>query len=105
MDPWITEDDALVDDLWSDAPSGETFTTLVEAAQDQCAGYAPKLKTDAAVPSRYKVALVMQARAMHRSFLAGGGDQIGPDGFTVTVWPMDRTVKALLRPPKLRAPR
>lgn len=105
MDPWITEDSQLVDDLWPDAPAGETFTVLVEAAQNQCAGYAPKLQPEAAVPGGYKVALVMQARAIHRSFLAGSGDTIGPDGMTVTVWPMDRTVKALLRPPKLRAPR
>ena len=103
MDPWIDEASSLLTDLWPDAPDGETLTTVLEAAQEQCAAYAPKPKLDEAgqpvIPSDWKIALVMQARATWRSLLAGSNDQIGPDGITVTVWPMDRTVKALLRPP------
>lgn len=41
----------------------------------------------------------MQARALYRAGVAGSGENIGEDGFTVTVHPMDWTVKALLRPP------
>ena len=100
MDLWIDETSTLITELWPDAPDGEALTAILESAQDQCVDFAPTLVPDAEIPARYKVALVMQARAMYRSLIAGSGDQIGPDGLTVTVWPMDRTVKALLRPPR-----
>lgn len=104
-DAWLTPSDELLTELWPDAPSDETAVELLDAAQDQCAAYAPTLAPEAVIPARYKVALVMQARALHRSLVAGSGDQIVGDGFTVTVWPMDRTVKALLRPPRRSLPR
>lgn len=106
MDLWIDpEGDAVVlDELWPDhaSLSAPTLALVLESAQDQCTDYAPKLAADAEVPARYKAALLMQARAVYRSLLAGSGDTIGPDGLTVTVYPMDRTVKALLRPPRPR---
>jgi hypothetical protein len=43
----------------------------------------------------------MQARAVYNSVKAGSGDQVGPDGLTVTVYPMDWNVKNLLRPRKV----
>lgn len=52
----------------------------------------------APVPDRLVLAQVMQARALYRSALAGSGDGIGADGLSVTVFPMDWTVKNLLRP-------
>lgn len=102
---WLDPNDPLVDELWSDAPSSPVLGVLLQAAEDQCAAYAPVLAEGEAVPARYQLAVVMQARATYRSFKAGSGDLIGPDGMTVTVWPMDRSVKALLRPPRLQGPR
>jgi hypothetical protein len=107
MDLWIDEttDGEVLSDLWPDAPAGDTLAMVLEAAQEQCAAYAPRHQVAAVeaggdVPARWKVGLVMHARAVYRSLIAGSGDQIGPDGITVTVWPMDRTVKAQFRPPR-----
>ncbi len=104
MATWVTSGEVatIYGELWPDfallIQDGTVGELILEAAQEQCAEYAPPLADGVAVPARYKVALVMQARAVHRSLLAGSGDQIGADGMTVTVYPMDRTVKGLLRP-------
>lgn len=105
MELWIDpEADSLIDEMWPDASTLDdgTVQTVLEAAQEQCASYAPPLSEGQQVPSSYKVALLMQARATWRSMIAGSGDTIGPDGYVVTVYPMDRTVKALLRPQRPR---
>lgn len=103
--PWIIPTDTLVADLWPDAPDGATLTAVLDSAQEQCAAFAPAPVLDAGglpiIPNRWKIALIMQARAIWRGLLAGSNDQIGPDGITVTVYPMDRTVKALLRPRRI----
>lgn len=90
--------------LWSDAPlDDDLLGSYLESAHEQCVSYAPALPTpeegqEQEVPERYVVAEVMQARAIYRSLRAGNQDQMGPDGFTVTVFPLDFNVKALLRP-------
>lgn len=101
---------------------------LLETARVQCAAYAPKLtgqvSTSTAMtvapdpenagyyvlvepgststaprpPVNYKQAQLLQARGIWQSTMANVRDQSGPDQFPVTVFPMDWTVKALLRP-------
>lgn len=94
---WVDTETDLTD--WADAPADDAaLARLLQAAFEQCAAYAPALAEGAEVPGRYVLAQLMQARALYRSVLAGSGEQIGPDGMTITVYPMDRTVKALLRP-------
>lgn len=99
--------------MWRDAPlDDDTLAGLLSAAYEECVAYAPALPLDVAglpiVGARHRQAQVMQARATLRSFLAGGGnvDEIGGEGFTVTVFPLDRTVRQKLRPrvgkPRLR---
>lgn len=96
---WITAEEARQDPYWPECPLDDpALDALLASAQAQCAAFAPRLRAGAEVPEHYRLALVMQAHALYRSTIAGPGDQIGPDGITVTVWPMDRTVKALLRP-------
>lgn len=104
---WV--DPATDLDEWADAPLDEDILArYLTAGHEQCEAYLPHI-IDAdtglgtpvvpdPVPARLVLAQIMQARALYRAALAGSGDQIGPDGLTVTVWPMDRTVKALLRP-------
>lgn len=82
----------MIERLWPDAPYESQI--FLEAAQEQCETFAGPVPTPAA---RHRLALVMQARALHRSTVAGSGDQMGGE-FTVTVYPMDWTVKSLLRP-------
>lgn len=82
---------------------------LLISSAIQCDAYAPKITTTTLVdgveteiegdaPGNYLHAQVLQARALYRSTMAGSGDQIGLDGQAVTVFPMDWTVKNLLRP-------
>lgn len=104
---------------WYDAPEDVLdLERYLMAAYEQCRDYAPAPtewltdvftdtftdvfgETMPVVPVRYKLAQVMQARALYRSLLAGSGDAIGVDGLSVTVWPMDWTVKNLLRPKRI----
>ena len=82
---------------------------LLASAAIQCDAYAPQVTentlvdgvettVEAAAPDNYLHAQVLQARALYRSTMAGSGDQIGVDGQAVQVFPMDWTVKLLLRP-------
>lgn len=111
-DPWITPSDTLVTELWPDASTlaEETVTDLIASAQQQCEDYLPHTRNmdgdlvpviPEPVPANYRTALVMQARALYRSTVAGSGDQLGGDGLSVSVFPMDWTVKNLLRPRKV----
>ncbi len=99
---WVGLDRAR--DLWPDADTldDDVLTTYLLAAHKACAEFAPALEDDANVPEAWAVAQVMQARAVYRSRKAGGRDQLGPDGFAVTVFPLDWNVRQLLRPKKGR---
>ena len=76
----------------------DELALLLASAQVQCAAFAPDLGDDVTVPANYRHAQVLQARALYRAGMAGSNDQIGLDGQSVTVFPMDWTVKLLLRP-------
>jgi hypothetical protein len=100
---WFGDD--VLTDFWPDCPSDPGVAdTLLIAAQRQCEEYAPALPLDEdgiyinPVPENYQLALVMQARALWQSMVSDTQDGIGEGGFRVTVFPMDWTVKALLRP-------
>lgn len=96
---WLPADDPLVDEFWQDAPpSLPARELLLETAQDECIAYVGRSRVPAVIPARFKVALLLHARAIQRSATAGSGDVVGPDGFAVTVYPMDNNVKARLRP-------
>lgn len=96
---WVWTEDVRAQ--WADAPlDDQDLADLLSAAYEQCAAFAPVLTAEqiASPPANYKLAQVMQARALYRSLKAGSGDTMGDDGMTVTVFPMDWTVKNLLRP-------
>lgn len=107
---WVDPDgDALTND-WADAPADpDVLASYLLAAYDQCVEYLPHRTCDgervpvlpdlgSAAEARCRLAQIMQARAIYNSVVTGGGDQVGPDGMTVTVFPMDWTVRNLLRP-------
>lgn len=107
---WVTLDQAR--QAWADAPlDDEVLSALLTAAYEECVAYAPPLALDPVtgepvVPETYRQAQMMQARATYRAYIAGAADEIGGEGFTVTVFPLDRTVRQKLRPrqgrPKVR---
>jgi hypothetical protein len=96
-DGWTTIDDARED--WADAPAADaTLFRLLEAARTACITFAPALYAGDPIPTGYRLAQLMQARAIWNSTKAGAQDSFGPDGLTVTVFPLDWNIKALLRP-------
>jgi len=105
---WVDPTTDLLQD-WADAPENPaTLARYLRAAHVQCLDFLPHEIDPVAgelgptipnpVPDTYVLAQIMQARALYRSMLAGSGDAIGADGLSVTVFPMDWTVKNLLRP-------
>lgn len=94
---WVTLETAR--GLWPDAPvDDDILTQYLTSAQIQCAEFAPALPDGAEIPESYVLANVMQARAIYRSLRTGNSDQMGADGFAVTVYPLDWNIRALLRP-------
>lgn len=93
-DGWHTIDSLR--NQWRDAPidDAELFV-LMQAAKDQCEAFAPVLT--GSVPLRFRQAQAMQARSLWNAGHTSQ-DQFGAEGMTVTVFPMDWQVKALLRP-------
>lgn len=106
---WV--DTATDLESWPDAAEMdvEDLGTVLQAAYEQCLAFLPHKRVDGVlvpnvptpVPSRFRLAQIMQARAVWRSLKARSGDDMGMGEMSVTVFPMDWTVKNLLRPKKL----
>lgn len=84
---------------WEDAPlDDDVLESMLDAAHEQCAAYAPALAADATVPRRYVEAEVLQVKALYQA-QERDGDVIGyGDGYAVRVRPLGQDVKSLLRP-------
>lgn len=96
---WITLPvDERLTGLW---PGAEDYFSEIyfplECAKIQCAMFAPPLAEGAPIPDNYIAAQVLQCRALIRAGIVGDADRAGL-GETVAVFPMDWTVKNLLRP-------
>lgn len=102
---WLAPDEVLDDTApyWPmcDVEDPDALAKLLEAARIQCEAFAPALADTDVAPENYRLAQGFQARALYRSAIAGSGDRIGGDGLAVTVFPMDWTVKNLLRPKRI----
>lgn len=99
---WNTPGDAR--NVWADAKSfsDENLQMLLDSAHIDCFAYLDPLDgvdpTPEAANASMKLAEIYQARARYQAILSAGDDQVGPDGATVTVFPLDWQVKQLLRP-------
>src|SRR5690606_31050141 len=111
--PWVSDQE--LESLWPDAPESPARELWLAAAQSQCEEYAPALTTiegesgdpdQIDIPERYQIAVVMQMRALWQSIESTPQAQLGVEDIAVPVYPMDWTVKNLLRPrrrvPKVR---
>lgn len=82
---------------WSEAPESDAdLYRLLDVARIQCEEFAPAFIGRA--PANFRQAQLLQARALWNSGHVKQDDQFGGGQMTVTVFPMDWTVKALLRP-------
>lgn len=89
-----------LDELWpgaADFTYGDLQTPLLVAAI-QCERFAPAVPYNQPLPKNYLAAQILQTRALVRAGVVGDRDDAGGFGETVTVFPMDWTVKNLLRP-------
>lgn len=96
---------------WRDAPSDEnTLARYLSAAYGQCLDFLPQRRDEAGelqpvipdpVPDRLVLAQIMQARALYNGVITGRDDQMGEGSLGVTVFPMDWSVKNLLRPKRV----
>jgi hypothetical protein len=95
---WVEPDQ--VDDLWPDAVMMEPDVRdrLLLAAHESCEAYAPALPSSGDIPERYVMAQIFQAKALWAMQRQGGGEQFGPDGMSVAVYPLDARIRSLLRP-------
>lgn len=102
---WVDPAPLVESKAWADSAdeAGDLDDALL-AAHGQCVDFlngrtVPRGPEEAA---RWRLAQVMQARALIRAQTTGANDTQGMDGMSVTVFPMDWTVKNLLRPKKGR---
>ena len=92
---WLTLETAR--EQWADAPLEDVFLyQILETAKAQCIAYAPVVV--GFPPIAYVQAQLLQARAIYQSVIANQNDSSGLDGFTVRVFPLDFTIRAMLRP-------
>lgn len=107
---WVDTDDPSIVEEWRDMPDDEAVATrYLASAHQQCLDFLPHKRVDGAlvpdvptvVPETYRLAQILQARALYNSVITGPGDALGPEGQSVTVHPMDWSVKNLLRPRRI----
>lgn len=96
---WLSLEQARAQ--WADAPLDDVFLfQILDTAKTQCAEYAPALAANAVIPVPYIQAQLLQARAIYQSVIANQNDNVGIEGFAVRVFPLDFTIRAMLRPKK-----
>lgn len=101
---WVNQENVAL--FWPEADDLDpgVLASYLLAAYEQCVEFLPPVDLQpwpVPTPERFKQAQVMQARALYRSNVTGSGDALGGEGLTVTVFPMDWTVKNLLRPTRI----
>lgn len=94
---WIDTEEAGA--LWREADGLELeeLELILTAAHAACDAWAPEQST-AEVPAHWKLAQIMQAKHLWARFRSGNGEDIGPDGFTISTYPLVLEARQLLRP-------
>lgn len=110
MSTWYTaatpEQQHRIKAAWRDAPvqNVELLGMLLDVARDQVEAFAPApapLAPEEPVPGpppRYVLAQLMQVRNLWNAGRVTGDGEVGPEGFTFRPYPLDNTIKAVIRP-------
>jgi hypothetical protein len=105
---WVDPD--TLDTLWSQSTQLEDgdLVTILQASYLACAAYAPPMPLAPAadgsgalvptVPESWKLAQVMHAKHLWARFRSGNAESIGPDGYTISTYPLVLEARSLLRP-------
>ncbi|WP_404311304.1 hypothetical protein LG314_07940 [Agrococcus terreus] len=97
---WYTLDAARRD--WPGAPEDDArLHDLLAVARTQVLEYAPELEL-APVPAHYRAAQLLQARNVWNATQTDpNSSQMNGDGFAVPVYPLDWSVRQMLRPQRV----
>lgn len=101
-DGWLTVDTIRVTWIDADTISDHQLWQLLSIARDQILEYAPTLAQGAKVPLNYVRAQELQARNLYNAGKvdpSNGG--MGDDTFVIRPFPLDWSIKQLLRPQKM----
>lgn len=81
---------------WWDSPDLDDLQELLEVAHEVCLAYAPT--PPATIPKSWKKAQVLHAKHLYARDKGGNRDAVGPDGYTVSTFPLVLESRSLLRP-------
>lgn len=109
---WVDTEDIDVMNEWRDFDDipEDVRERYLRAAYEQCLAFLPQKRdvlgnlvpdVPITVPERFRLAQINQARALFNSVISGPNDSLDAGGVSVTVFPMDWTVKNLLRPKRV----
>jgi hypothetical protein len=97
-DGWQTIDSARAEWITGAPDDDAHLFRLLDAAKDQCIQFAPALNLGQRPPARYADAQLMQARNIFNSMKTDPSITNDGELFILRPYPMDKTVKLLLRP-------
>lgn len=101
LDGWLTLE--MARSQWPDAPTDDVLLAqILETARFQCETYAPILGVDAIVPPNYRHGQLLQARALYTASITSQNENVGIGDYQVRVFPLDWTIRAILRPKTAR---
>jgi hypothetical protein len=104
MAGWMTPDEVRT--RWRDAPADDAYLQeVMDVAQAQVLDYGPQVTADLiaadanAVPTNYRLAAFTQTKNIWNAVKSDPSSQgIGDEGFIIRPFPMDWTVKNMVRP-------
>lgn len=108
---WVDTEDPSIPEEWRDMPEDpDVRERYLRAAYEQCLDFLPHKRdvlgdlvpdVPVVIPERLRLAQMLQARALFNSVTSGPDDSVDSGGVAVTVFPMDWSVKNLLRPKRV----
>lgn len=110
MSTWYTaapeEQVARIRGAWPDAPvqNLELLGMLLDVAREQVVAFGPAPapvppgEEVPGPPPRFVLAQLMQVRNLWNAGRVTGDGEVGPEGFTFRPYPLDNTIKAVIRP-------
>ena len=93
---WVDTED--IEARWLDAPEGEELSELLDIAHGVCLAYAPPLAAGAQTPAAWGKAQLLQAQHVYARSKSGNGETTGPEGYTISTYPLVMEARSLLRP-------
>jgi hypothetical protein len=91
---WV--DSVDVKEEWWDSPDLPQLERLLKTAHEQCLAYAPT--PPEVIPESWKQAQILWTKHLYARDKSGNGGTVGPDGFTVSTFPLVLEARSLLRP-------